>query len=263
MSEFREAARAAWPFAVMGGWVLGSAMQLQQPVLWRWPAYACLVALALAVVSAIVRWRRHWTRFVLLAALLAGAGGGAGLTGIRACAFAAQAIDPADEGRDLMLVGTVAQMPQRFEGGIRFRLDVDEPPPGVRLPPRLSLAWHGDDGSETPRAGERWRLTVRLRAPHGSRNPHGFDYELWAWEQGVQATGYVRNASGPSAPLGLSRGWAHPVEQAREATRAGIDRRVTDARVAGVLAALVVGDQSAIENAQTGMCSAPPAWRIS
>lgn len=247
--EPREAARAAWPFAAMGGWVLGSALQLQQAVLWAWPAYALLLTLSATLVVAIVRWRRRWTRFVLAAALLAGACGGAGLAGIRACAFAAHAIDPADEGRDLTLVGTVAQMPQRFEGGIRFLLEVDEPPPGVHLPPRLSLAWYGDDRSQAPHAGERWRLNVRLKAPHGSRNPHGFDYELWAWEQGVQAAGYVRNGSGASEPLRLSRSWAHPVEQAREATRAAIDGRVADTRIAGVLAALVVGDQSAIERA--------------
>ena len=46
MSEYREAARAAWPFAAMGGWVLGSALQLQQQALWAWPAYGLLTALA-------------------------------------------------------------------------------------------------------------------------------------------------------------------------------------------------------------------------
>mgnify|MGYP000647433213 CR=1 FL=1 len=41
------------------------------------------------------------------------------------------------------------------------------------------------------RKEERWRMTLRLKAPHGARNPHGFDYELYLWEQGVQATGTV------------------------------------------------------------------------
>ena len=31
------------------------------------------------------------------------------------------------------------------------------------------------------RAGERWQMTVRLKAPHGALNPHGFDYEVWQW----------------------------------------------------------------------------------
>ncbi len=56
------------------------------------------------------------------------------------------------------------------------------------------------------RAGERWRMTVRLKAPHGLRNPHGFDYELWLWEQGVQATGYVRAGPKDQPPSG----WVPP-----------------------------------------------------
>ncbi|SFM05989.1 DNA internalization-related competence protein ComEC/Rec2 [Variovorax sp. OV329] len=251
MSEFREAARAAWPFAALGGWVLGDALQLRQPALWAWPGYAALAVLGLLAVAAIVWWRTRWTRFVLLAALVGGACLGAGVTGLRACAFATQAIDPADEGRELVVTGTVAQMPQRFEGGIRFRFDVDGSPPDARLPPGISLGWYAeaDAGASRPRAGERWRFTVRLKAPHGSRNPHGFDYELWAWEQGVQATGYVRLGPGDSAPVRLSQGWAHPVERAREAVRDAIEARVDDRKVAGVIAALVTGDQSAIERA--------------
>lgn len=250
--ESREAARAAWPFAVLGGWVLGDALQLQQPALWAWPAYAALCTAGLLAVAAIVGRRMRWTRFVLCAALLAGACLGGGLTGLRACAFAAQAIDPGDEGRDFAVSGTVAQMPQRFEGGIRFRFELEDQPPGVRLPPLLSLGWYADAGDgdgARPRAGERWRFTVRLKAPHGSRNPHGFDYELWAWEQGIQASGYVRAGRGDAPPQRLSQGWRHPVERAREATRDAIDARIADARVAGVIAALVTGDQSAIERA--------------
>ena len=251
MNESREAARAAWPFAALGGWVLGDALQLQQPVLWPWPAYAALCAAGLLSLAAIVGWRTRWTRFVLLAAVLAGGCLGAGLTGLRACAFAAQAIDPADEGRDLRVVGTVAQMPQRLPGGIRFRFEIDEQPPGARLPPVVSLGWYAEADADAtrPRAGERWRFTVRLKAPHGGRNPHGFDYELWAWEQGIQATGYVRMGAGDPPPRRLSQGWGHPVERAREATRDAIDARIADARVAGVIAALVTGDQSAIERA--------------
>ncbi len=252
MIEHREAARAAWPFAALGGWVLGSALQLQQAQLWPWPAYALLLALGLAGIAAIVRLRTRWTRGVLMAALLAGVCGGGGLVGIRACAFVADALDPALEGRDLQLVGVVAQMPQRFEGGMRFRFDVEQLPAGVRLPPRIALGWYADssgadDGGPRPRAGERWRLTARLKAPHGGRNPHGFDYELWAWEQGVQATGYVRAGQGEAAPRLLARGWTHPVERAREAMRNAIYARVADARAAGVIAALVTGDQAAIE----------------
>ncbi|MDB5778393.1 MAG: internalization-related competence protein ComEC/Rec2, partial [Polaromonas sp.] len=43
--------------------------------------------------------------------------------------------------------------------------------------------------------------------------------------------------------------WRHPVERARQSVREAIYRQVADRQLAGVLAALVVGDQNAIERA--------------
>ncbi|HSV57650.1 MAG TPA: hypothetical protein VLJ19_02035 [Variovorax sp.] len=87
--NYREAARAAWPFAALGGLVLGSALQLQQALLWPWPGYAVLLGTGLLGLSAIIALRARWIRFVLAFALLCGAGLGVGLAGVRACAFVA------------------------------------------------------------------------------------------------------------------------------------------------------------------------------
>lgn len=94
---------------------------------------------------------------------------------------------------------------------------------------------------------ERWQLTVRLKAPHGASNPFGFDYELWLWEQGVQATGYVRAGPKDPAPQRLGQTGQHPVEWARQQVRNQIFERVAERPYAGLIAALVVGDQKAIE----------------
>ncbi len=96
-------------------------------------------------------------------------------------------------------------------------------------------------------AGERWHMTVRLKAPHGSRNPHGFDYELWLWEQGVQATGYVRATARDPVPVLLGADLAPPGGAgapggARPHLPAG-----AGPPFAGMIAALVVGDQTAID----------------
>ena len=210
---------------------------------------------------------------------------GFGLTGLRATAFQGTALDPLLEGRDIVVAGQVQAMPQFGDDGLRFRLAVesaflDGRP--VTLPPQIYLGWYNGFGArplkdfnavprlpvavqdvdsdepaglspdqqrqpQTLRAGERWRMTVRLKAPHGNSNPHGFDYELWLWEQGLQATGYVRVGVRDAPPQKKSDSRAHPVERARQTVREAIFERVSNRPLAGVLAALVVGDQNAIE----------------
>ncbi len=56
------------------------------------------------------------------------------------------------------------------------------------------------------RAGERWRLTARLRPPSGFANPGTFDYRGWLW----------REASRPQAICASHQrriGWPRPVSR--------------------------------------------------
>lgn len=253
---------------LLAGLLAGAALQLVQPQLWPGSAYA--VGMAAAVLLAMLPWSRQRAGVMACAALAMFA-----LCGLRALAFQAQALDPRLEGRDLRVQGMVAAMPQRGDAGLRFRFAVESAwldGQAVRLPPMVELGWYasGWQGADVPdepqrplpalRAGQRWEATVRLKAPHGARNPHGFDYELWLWEQGVQAMGYVRAGRRDAAPRLLSEGWHHPVEQWRQQVRDAIVLRLAQpqaeaaqreraARAAGVVAALVTGDQRAIDRA--------------
>jgi len=253
-------------------WVTGVALQLQQPQLWpvTWYGAGVLATLMLLPLLAIQRIG-HAARVALV--LLAFTLLGASSTGLRAAVFMQQALAPELEGRDITVTGLVAAMPQYNEAGTRFRVELESAEldgQPVRLPAQLYLGWYGeawaggDRQLETQRppaplqAGERWRMAVRLKAPHGGRNPHGFDFELWLWEQGLQATGYVRTGPRDLVPQRLAQTWWHPIEQARQHVRDAIFRKLAPlggddmrerARVAGIVAALVVGDQQAIDRA--------------
>ena len=78
----------------------------------------------------------------------------------------------------------------------------------------------------------------------------GFDYEVWLLEQGVRATGYVRpqpRADVPNVRLAaFVPGFGHALEASRAALRARIARSLEGKQYAGVIVALVVGDQRAI-----------------
>lgn len=226
----------------MAGFVVGVALQLRQPSLWPSASYAVMALAAVAAWLLSSRPTGQHRRAGLLLAVLAGCAVGFAQTGWRAGDRLADALDPALEGRDLVVEGWVTGMPQRREGGLRFEFAAEG---GGPLRGRLLLFW--PDTVAAPSAvhvGERWRLTVRLRAPHGTLNPHGFDYELWLFEQGIPATGSVR----PVTPTRMQAPawWAWPLERAREAVRDRILDRTEGSSAGRVVAALVTGDQSAI-----------------
>jgi competence protein ComEC len=193
-------------------------------------------------------------RFPGTAALLSAA---AALGFVWAAGFAhlrlAEELPAAIEGKDIELTGVVAGLPQALERGVRFEFDVEQAPPGV--PPHISLAWYrspeAEDEDASPlvpvRAGERWQLTVRLKRPHGNLNPHGFDYEAWLFERGMRATGYVQAGRGNRRLDAFVWRPAYAVERLRETVRERFLRALPEAPYAGVLVALAVGDQRAID----------------
>jgi competence protein ComEC len=244
----------------MAGWVLGTALQLQHADLWSVSNYGWFGALALVLyaqaasknIASVLRFAQVG---VVVAALAFA------VCGLRSLLFLAQALDPVWEGRDMLVSGVVTDMPQRNTAGLRFRLAVESAQwqgQDARVPPLVDVGWYagvypvGDmQGLQRQpgdvQAGERWTMTLRMKAPHGSRNPQGFDYELWLWEQGVQATGYVRAGANDPTPQRVAQTWTHPVALARQVLRERIFSAVEQRQAAGLIAALVVGDQSAID----------------
>ena len=230
-------------------WLGGIAGQLQQRSLWPAEVGPSMVLVGLCFAVLAWRWKRLFLAGLVGAALL-----GAGAAEWRSSLRLADALPAALEGQDIAVVGVVASLPQQTSSGLRFRFDVESALQAgvpVAVPPRVSLGWykgwHEDAVLSQPqselRAGQRWRFTVRLRRPHGNLNPHGFDLELQLFEQGVRATGYVRDGSAQQ----LDAAAGHAVERLRQRVRDAIQQHVPEPRAAGVLAALAVGDQGAIE----------------
>ena len=263
-----------WVAAPAAGLLAGAALQMQQGDLWpaAWVRGAALAGCVCTVCAALLR-RRAMAPAVCSAALAALALGFA-VTSERAAWRLADRLGAELEGEDLELTGLVAQMPRVAASGMRFVFEVESARHRgavVQVPQFVSLAWYDRDGdsgrgrgsgdagpgsvgadallsgpAQALRAGQRWQLAVRLRQPHGALNAHGFDLELWLFEQGIGAVGYVRSHAGASA-LRLEEAAGAPIERLRQAARDAIERHVADRTAAGVLAALALGDQGAIE----------------
>jgi competence protein ComEC len=217
---------------------------------WAW------IAAALALGAIALMWRSR--REAIVAGALAAALAGFGYAAWRAEVRLADALPPAWEGVDLAIVGIVDDLPDRSPQGVRFAFAVERvETAGAIVPRRVSLAWSAErdadgDAADAPEvhAGERWRLTVRLKRPHGYANPGGFDLEGWLLERNLRATGYVR-ASDANLPLDAFAGRpSDHVQRMRERVRDRIEAALDGAPYAGVVAALAIGDQRAIPDAQ-------------
>jgi len=164
----------------------------------------------------------------------------------------AETLAVADEGRDLDVVGVIAALPHPFERGVRFVFDVERA--NAPVPSRVSLAWYrgwrarDEDVAQVPKLkpGQRWHLTVRLKRPHGSLNPHGFDYEAWLLERDIRATGYVRAGHDNARLDDLVMVPDYLVERLRLRIRDRFQRVLADAPYGGILVALAIGDQQSI-----------------
>ena len=168
------------------------------------------------------------------------------------------------EGRDIQLVGVVAELPQANESGVRFAFDVEQVlTPDAVVPERISLAWYKDKergrssrAEAVPQpvtAGERWQLTTRLKRPHGTSNPHGFDFEQWALEHNLRASGYVRKSDRNIRLEEMVDRPSYRVERLRQEIRERFLDSLAGNTYAGILVALAVGDQRAIP---------PQQWQI-
>ena len=160
------------------------------------------------------------------------------------------------QGRDIEVIGVVAELPRRYERGLRFNFDVEQAvTPQASVPQHIYLSTYFDSKARplVLKAGERWRLTLRLRQPHGAANPHGFDFEIWALERNIRAMGYVHNKGDNERIDALAAGFSYRIETWREAVRDKFAATLGDAPYAGVLSALAIGDQNSIS---------APQWQV-
>ena len=244
--------------------VVGCVLLQWQPALPRpgvWLLGAGALALAAMLVGRAVS-AKSAARTVAAVLIVASAGAlGFGYAAWRAELRLADALPREWEGVDIAVVGVIDELPQASEQGVRFALTVERvETPNATVPGRLSLAWYaqrrkGGDTDPPPElaAGERWRLVVRLKRPHGTVNPHGFDVEAWLLENGFRATGYVRDDDRDGRMSPFAGRIADYVQRARASVRDRIEKALPEAPFAGVIVALAIGEQRAIPEAQ---------WRV-
>jgi competence protein ComEC len=146
-----------------------------------------------------------------------------------------QRLETPPGGRDQAVTGRVTGLPAVEPGRVRFLFTPDPVPAQHDLPSRIRVSWYRAPAKPAP--GERWRLSLRLRAPRGQANPGVFDYERWLLRERIGATAYVR-AGGGNRRLGVE---PEPWSDIRSHLVSAVHRSLPDSPRAGMIAALLVG----------------------
>lgn len=181
---------------------------------------------------------------------------------LRAQLRLADALPHAWEQKSILLEGVVASVPEVSERGERFRFFVEKIlTPQAVVPKNIGLsfyyprqAFEAENVASVAypqqfQAGERWQLTVRLKRPHGTSNPHGFDFEGWALAENLRATGTIKVKAGFKKISSLVWHPQYLLEHWRASLKQNIAQALQGQPYAGVIQALVMGDDSAIATA--------------
>lgn len=253
-----------WVVACLG-WLLGVAWQWQSVRLApaAWLLGSMVLGAAALSLALWLEWRERsqpWRLgllpvFAMAAALLAW-----GSTGWRASETLAQRWPERLQGADVWAVLKLEGLPQPLApvsspgAPSRWRLDAAvlrwesvQPEPGWRLPEHVTL--YADwPAPQSPRAGQRWRMRLRLHAPDGLSNPGVNSGTRASFGRGVRAVGTLRPGADSLQPAGEgdAPSWQDRIDRWRQGVREAVLQRVLSAREAGVLTGLAVGDQAAI-----------------
>ncbi|MGG1947060.1 ComEC/Rec2 family competence protein [Trinickia sp. NRRL B-1857] len=243
--------------AMLIGFALGVVL-LQQcaalPGRWQWTGLGALLAAAcgIAFVARGARSRHATSVALTVAAFVVGYGYAA----VRAQMRMAEALPSSWELRDLAVTGHVHGLPMQDAVSARFLFaldsaDIRRTTRIERFPSIVQLHWARGRGRGLPqlKPGDRWRLTVRLKRPHGYANFGGFDTEAAWLARGVRATGNVVATATAQRLPDAEGGIGTAVDRVRFALRERIAHTLADAAHRGIVTALAIGTQDAISPA--------------
>jgi competence protein ComEC len=214
--------------------LLGGALAVQ--TLSALPSRGIDVAVGIAgLCVALLRSRWRWFGFVLL---------GAAWSMLRGDVALSQRLPSALEGEDIAVTGAIIGLPRVLDDSTRFDFAVktaEHEGSRIALGGTLRLTWYTDAPVLPPCS--HWNLRLRLKRPRGMIDPGAFDFERYALEQGITATGSVRADAGNVS----TETDAICIDRLRERIGQNIADTLGPGPSADLLRALAFGDQHAMD----------------
>ncbi len=146
------------------------------------------------------------------------------------------------EGKPLLIRGYIASIPNEIDNGTSFLFSL-KTIQSTHVNTLIKLSARDNDLKKF-RAGDRWQFLVKLKRIHGLMNPGGFDYESWAFQEGIRATGYVISNT---QNILLESHWTHGfLNRLRQRLKEKIEENLPLSNTSPWIVALAVGERQNI-----------------
>ncbi len=145
------------------------------------------------------------------------------------------------EGKPLLVSGYIADIPVVSEHRTTFLFNLKKiQSDNART--LIKLSWQNPQVILHP--GDQWQFVVHLKRIHGLRNPGGFDYEAWAFQTGIRASGYIVMES--QTKLLASHWYHYPLNRIREKLKEKIEKNLPTSNTSAWISALALGERQNI-----------------
>jgi competence protein ComEC len=145
------------------------------------------------------------------------------------------------ESKPLIVRGYIADIPVISEQRTTFLFHLKKMQ-DKKVDTLIKLSWQNQDVHL--HAGDQWQFVVHIKRIHGLMNPGGFDYEAWAFQEAIRASGYVLTE--PHDVL-LSSHWYHyPLQRIREKLKEAIEKNIPLSATSPWIVALALGERQNI-----------------
>jgi len=151
------------------------------------------------------------------------------------------------EGKELLLEGTIVSIPKTTIRSTQFYFKTQLNHKDYKF--KLSCY---EKLYQVPQAGEHWRLLIKLKRPHGSMNPGGFDYERSLYRKGISATGYIRrdDINQYLNDAELNRSLFDYILSLRQQLSNSLQSRLMEMPHSGIIEALAIGERHRMTNGE-------------
>jgi competence protein ComEC len=227
----------------MQSWMIGMVSGIiftgSWPFLPPWSLSLLFAALAVAA----LRWKSGAAR------IISGLACGCALGLVHGTVLLQQRLVDDCVGVPLVVTGTVSSLPveSRMPGDARrqrFEFAIDTlSPKRCSGPARVILSYYGD---HRILPGDQWQFEVKLKKPWGRANPGSFNMQVWFSQEGIGATGSVRE-SGQTQQLSSAGGMYALHHRLRLMISERIGGLELDPDVAAILRAITVADKAGID----------------